>query len=157
MIDNETLASIFKTADLHAKRLRFAMSHLKPLMPISGEYFSHLTEEQIPLFDSFSERFCKLQDLLGEKLFESVLEWAQEPLKGKAFLDKLYVLEKLRIISDANEWKELRDVRNHLSHEYPDDPDKNAEYLNQAFKWAVYLLDCLDRFREFVNKHGANI
>jgi hypothetical protein len=155
MIDNKTLISIFKTADLHAKRLRFARTHLQPLMPISGEQFSNLTEEQIPLFDSFSERFCKLQDLLGAKLFESVLEWAQEPLKGEAFLDKLYALEKLRIIPDANKWKELREVRNKLSHEYPDDANKNANYVNEAFEWAAYLLDCLERFKQFVNKQAS--
>jgi len=48
------------------------------------------------VLDQFSTRFGKLQDLMGAKLFPGVLELTKEPGELKAFIDKLYRLEKNR-------------------------------------------------------------
>lgn len=152
MIDKTILNSVIKTANLHAKRLQFAMDKLQPLMPISGTRFAQLSEQEILLWELFSSRFSKLQDLMGAKLFSLILELSEEPGESDTFIDKLNLLEKIGLIPDARKWRELREIRNHLSHEYPDDPEKNATYLNQAFAIAPYLLQCFETMKAFANK-----
>lgn len=41
-----------------------------------------------------------------------------ESIQGLSFVDKLNLLERVEIIEDAYWWKDLRDLRNKLSHEY---------------------------------------
>jgi len=93
-----------------------------------------------------------LQDLIGTKLFDTVLELSQEPLKGGGFLDKLDALERLGILEKAGVWQKLRQIRHHLSHEYPDKPDVMARYLNEAFEGAKTLLKILSLLKSFIQK-----
>lgn len=153
----ELIYSTLKIADLHATRLKYAMNKLAPEMPISGEKFTHLNDEDVLIFELFSSRFTKLQDIMGAKLFGLVLEFSKEPGEYIAFLDKLYKLEKLNIIPDAQKWLKLRDIRNHLSHEYPDDHDLNAKNFNEAFEEAHFLLDCLNRIKTYVDQIAKKV
>jgi hypothetical protein len=146
------LDSNLKTADLHIKRLEYAIKKLKPLFPISVEHILHLTDEEVLIFELFASRFTKLQDLMGAKLFGQVLDYAAEPGEYIAFIDKVNKLEKLGIIPDAQKWFLLREMRNHLSHEYPDNPELTAKNLNEAFEITNYLLLCLQNIKAFVQK-----
>ncbi|MBA3239026.1 MAG: hypothetical protein H0T62_11860 [Parachlamydiaceae bacterium] len=49
-----------------------------------------------------------------------------------SFLDRLHHLEKLNLLSNAKWWLKLRDLRNHLTHDYPEEPQTMAENINQA-------------------------
>ncbi len=129
----ETLATTLKIADIHAKRLKFAINHLKPIIPISGKHIANLNDEKILFFELYASRFTKLQDLMGEKLFDQVLEYSKEPGEYITFIDKVNKLEKLGLIPDAQKWLLLREIRNYLSHEYPDDPELNAKNINISF------------------------
>lgn len=149
---NELLDSTLRIADLHSKRLKYAMEKLVPSFPISGDHFSRLSDTEIPIFELFSSRFTKLQDLMGAKLFGLVLEEAKEPGEFVTFLDKLHKLEKLGVIPDSQEWLLLREIRNHLSHEYPENPEINAKYFNMAYEKANYLIECLERIKVFLDK-----
>lgn len=148
----EVLALAIETAELHASRLRFAMVQLHKSIPISGEIFAHLSIQDILLFELFTSRFAKLQDLMGGKIFGLVLEQAKEIGPFNTFLDKLYALEKMEVIPEAKKWIYMRELRNLISHEYPDDPEKGARHFNEAFKMASYLLDCLDHIKKFIIK-----
>ncbi len=146
------LDSNLKIADLHAKRLQYAIDKLKSRFPISVEQLISLNDEEVLIFELFSSRFTKLQDLMGAKLFGQVLEYAAEPGEYVGFIDKVNKLEKLGIIPDAQKWFLLREMRNHLSHEYPDNPELTAKNLNEAFDITNYLLLCLQNIKEFVHK-----
>jgi hypothetical protein len=62
-------------------------------------------------------------------------------------IDKLNKLEKLSIIENSSLWFELREIRNHISHEYPDNPSATAKYLNQLYVAIPKLLSILDNIK----------
>lgn len=140
----EVVVLTLETAQTHAKRLSYAMEKLKPYFPMTAEKVTTLTDEQIPLFDLFTNRFSKLQDLMGAKIFNIILEKAGANPDTMMFIDKLNRLEKLGVIESADDWKDLRKTRNHLSHEYPKHPDLTAKFLNEAYKQSKTLFKTLD-------------
>lgn len=72
-------------------------------------------------------------------------------------IDKLNKLEKLQIIESAEVWKKMRNIRNILSHEYPDRPEISAEIFNRAFSYGPMLLDCLEKIKVFLKARNLII
>ncbi len=145
----ETLQSIIEVAQIHAKRLKYAMKKLNSYFPISPETILTLSEDELPLFELYTSRFSKLQDLMGNALYPKLLASTGEPVDEMTFIDRLNRLEKLGVIDDAENWMKMRQIRNHLSHEYPDQPELTAEYLNDAFDFGVTLLPYLEKTIQF--------
>ena len=147
---NETLFEILKTCERHADRLQWAMQQLQIVVPFSSERLTQLTEIELAILDQFSTRFGKLQDAMGAKLFPEVLELTKEPGDLKAFIDKLYRLEKIGAIPSADEWLLMREIRNSFSHDYPDDLMLQAAMLNKAYEFAAQLLDVFMGIKDFI-------
>ena len=146
----ETIAEILIICGRHAERLKWAMTELQVHLPFSVTKLAQLTDVELAILDQFSTRFGKLQDLMGAKLFPEVLELTKEPGDLRAFIDKLYRLEKIGAIPSADEWLLMREVRNTFSHDYPDDPELQAEMLNKAYELAARLLDILNTVSAFI-------
>jgi len=84
------------------------------------------------LLDQMAYRFAKLQDSLGEKVLPTLLELSEEPIEPSApFVQKLERLEKIGLIPSANLWRQLRQIRNSIAHEYPEQPAIKAAVLNR--------------------------
>ena len=66
------------------------------------------------------------------------------------FIDRLNRLEKFGVLDEAENWMKMRQIRNHLSHEYPDQPEIMAEYLNDAFNFGKTLLYYLEATTSFL-------
>ena len=64
---------------------------------------------------------------MGEKLFPAVLDMLGEYKSSLAFKDILNKLEKLEIIPSAQKWMDYREIRNTLTHEYPDNEQEIIE------------------------------
>jgi hypothetical protein len=52
-------------------------------------------------------------------------------------------------IDDAHNWHDFSNMRNHLSHDYPDAPEITAKNLNHAFELVPKLLETLGRLEKF--------
>jgi asparagine synthetase B (glutamine-hydrolysing) len=61
------------------------------------------------------------------------------PDETMSFRDILSKLEKLEIIESSEEWSEVREIRNDISHEYPDDHEKMADALNKSYQKLMFL------------------
>ncbi len=129
------------------------MHQLQPHLPFSKDTLQHLSDVELAILDQFSTRFGKLQDLMGAQLFPAVLELTKEPGDLKTFIDKLYRLEKIGAIDSADDWLLMREIRNAFSHDYPGDPELQAELLNKAFEIAVRLLEVLKKISAFVTPY----
>jgi hypothetical protein len=149
----ETIAEILKICDRHADRLNWAMMQLQNRMPFTGHTLTLLNDVELAILDQFSTRFGKLQDLMGAKLFPAVLEITKEPGELKAFIDKLYRLEKIGAIASADDWLLMREARNTLSHDYPDDQELQAALLNKLYELATQLLDVLSGIKVFIKPY----
>lgn len=119
-----------RECDKHLRYLRSALRGLKPVLPLTGDRYQSLDEAEIKELDQFIFRFTKLQDAMGIRLFPAILNILQEPYEDLSMLDRLNRLEKLNLLASVTEWEQIRELRNRLTHEYPDDPEKNAQTVN---------------------------
>ena len=83
--------------------------------------------------DAFVARFGRLQDTVGDKLLPSLLEALFET-PGPA-IDNLDKAERFGFIESADDWMQMRRLRNQMVHEYIEDPAvlSNALRTGHAF------------------------
>jgi hypothetical protein len=81
-------------------RLNSAYSKIKPIIPLNAKSIKNLSEDQIVFIDQYLYRFAKLQDVIGEKLFPSVLTFIGEDVSKLSFIDIFNRLEQLEIVQD---------------------------------------------------------
>lgn len=146
----ELLTSQLEICQIHAKRLNLAISKIESLYPFSSERILALNEEILAYMELFTSRLGKLQDTLGDKVFTSLLTILGEETNNKSYIDKLNKLEKLGILSSTLWWQDLRNLRNFLTHEYPDNPAFIADNLNTAYVQAKRLLLFMDSLNDYI-------
>lgn len=121
-------------------------------LPISATHFQEFDDDKVAVLEVFSNRFGKLQDAMGAKLFPLTLEIAKEPDEFPAFIDKLNRLEKIGAIPSVDEWLSFRAIRNQFAHDYPEESEQNSATLNLAYSHAQSLLGVLKQVRVFAEK-----
>lgn len=137
-------------ADIQAARLNMALVEVNSLTPISVDILASLPAEKLAFLDMMTTRFSKLQDIIGSKIFPLILELLQED--AITFIDKLNKLEKLGYIDDTNWWIELREIRNKLAHDYPDDQDSISTHLSLVLVKSTELLDFWQNLKNKIKK-----
>ena len=91
--------------------------------------------------DQASYRFMKLQDSLDEKVLPGVLSLTLDPLPPEVpCAEKLQRLERLGVLGSVETWRLLRQVRNALAHDYPDNAALQAAALSRLLKGVSDLL-----------------
>lgn len=125
--------------DQHIHHLEHALGGSNHLFPLDESKIKGLRDEEIAFLDQLIFRFTRLQDTMGNKLFSVGLSSLGEPVEEMTMLDKLHRLEKLSIISNAQKWLSLRELRNEFNHEYPDQDQIKAESLNLLRASITYL------------------
>jgi hypothetical protein len=118
-----------KECHLHKCRIDYALGQLGGKLPLTGQQWQNLDDETVADIDQLLFRYNKLQDAMGQRLFPAILMTGAEWRDEEAFIDKLNRLEKLEAIPSADQWMEIRSIRNRMTHEYPDAPERNAENL----------------------------
>ena len=137
------------TCDRHAARLAWAMETLANQFPLTPEALERLSAIDLAVMDQFVIRYSKLQDAMGAKLLPAVLDLTQEQGELRTFIDKLNRLEKIGALESADKWQELREMRNQFAHDYPNDPEIQANLLNKAYHLAEDLLSALACVKAF--------
>lgn len=84
----------------------------------------------IDRLESFGAKFARMQDTVVDKLVPLLLRVAGE--RTAAAIDNLERLERLELIVSADDWLEMRGLRNRLVHEYIDRPQEMAPALQRA-------------------------
>ncbi|MCB5196107.1 hypothetical protein [Deefgea salmonis] len=132
------LRSIFQSCQLHASTMQNALMQLDQF---DHPDWGNLTMEQRQILDQLAYRFGKLQDTLGMLLLPAICDLAGEAFPPNTpFAEKLQRLERLTVIPSVSEWKTLRETRNTLAHEYPDDPQLSAQLIQQFLTGTQHLL-----------------
>jgi hypothetical protein len=138
----ELLEAQQKICALHAQRLQMALDRLNPFLPFDTHNLNNLDPEHLGYLELLTNRFSKLQDAIGAKIFPLILEALeeQEDISKKTFIDILNRLEKLEILPSTDHWRDMRDIRNHITHEYPENPNLMVINLNKAISFIQDLL-----------------
>jgi hypothetical protein len=153
MLNKESQDIIKKTVtacNRHKKYLLFSREHVRTFFPLDHTRFENLTDTHISYIDQMIFRFSKLQDATGNRLFPAFLKYLGEDTEAMAFRDILFRLEKLEIIPSAAEWLELREIRNLVTHEYPEDIEKVISGLNVFYEKTTILTDWYDRVVKYI-------
>lgn len=129
----------------HFDTMYEAYIDMQSIYPLDQTKIKNLSKDQKRLIDQFLFRFIKLQDTMGNKLFRNTLKILAEDIDKMSFIDILHKLEKLEFLDSAKEWIMLRDLRNDLAHEYDENSQKLAEFINK-----IYL--STDRFKSILQK-----
>lgn len=127
------LEKLFKECDKHLQRINEAYGDMAAFMPLNAVKYDELSKQQVQAIDQYLFRFSKLQDTMGEKLFKLFLARFEESIDRLPFIDILNKLEKYLNMALANEWQDLRKIRNQLAHEYEDDAIEMANMLNLIY------------------------
>jgi hypothetical protein len=129
----ERLNSSLQKCSMHLNRLHYASSQVYKFFPLTSATYFTLSEATIGNFDQLIFRFTKLQDEIGNNTFRLLLEYLQEDIADKPFRDILNILERLNIIESSDTWLSLRELRNDLTHEYPELIDETIDKLNYLY------------------------
>lgn len=92
------------------------------------------------LLDQFAYRYLRMQDDMGTKLIPAILYSLQEPLETMSMIDRLNRCEQLGWIPSADEWGDLRRIRNEFAHDYPEDAEIRFHRLKLAINAAKRLM-----------------
>jgi hypothetical protein len=151
----ELAVGLLRICCIQAGDLAYSIRQLSASAPISPDEMISIARDPDRKIrvDAFIHRFSLLQDLIGAKLFRSVLILDMNEVPP-AMVDVLAAMEKRSLIDSEQTWIALRSARNDLSHTYRDDPTDAARHLNEALRRAPELLDILERVRAYVMRRG---
>lgn len=147
--NQEILNSVLNICDVHVKRIESSLKQVKTIFPITVELLLNIDEQNLLNLEMLSSRFSKLQDLIGVKLFSLVLELAGDHADVPTVIDKVNRLEKIGLDINYKTWAKIREIRNHLSHEYPDNPEITAANLNEFNEYVSKLLQIYQNLKAF--------
>lgn len=122
---------LLKDIDKQFSKIELIVSEIKSYLPLKTEDMEDI--DRIKTIDSFILRFGKIQDIMGEKLFPIFLEELQEYKTSMSLIDILHKLEKLNILN-TDDWIKLRQIRNTMTHEYPDNTNEIIATITSAIE-----------------------
>ncbi len=153
----EILSKRFKKLEKHYLALKDYKNFIDKLIEQKDLYdpniFNTLKIEEKAILDAYLKRFSSLQDFLGAKIFSPLLEIAG--INNGKMSEVLYMVEKEEIIDSLENWIELREVRNELEHDYPENLEKALEDLefciNNFEKIESYYLNSLQFAQKYIH------
>ncbi|WP_422134120.1 hypothetical protein [Endozoicomonas sp. ALD040] len=132
------------------KRMEASLRRLEEHFPLTAQALKSEDEALFEKLDAFRVRFAGLQDCIGNKLFRNLLLMEDE--EGLNMADTLSRMEKRHILSSADSWRKMREIRNVFSHDYPEAESQRAEALNMAWAVAPELIKITDQIEAYLLK-----
>lgn len=138
---------MFKQKEIIAKRL----AHLEKMRgylayssrrmhagEIAGKNLQMLPDADAEILAAFRARFAEYQEHIGKLLKAIALE---EGVRVVGISDVLAFAEKAGMIGGERDWKEPRDVRNAISHEYEEDAETLSVLIGEMLNLVEPLMD----------------
>ncbi|WP_456383313.1 hypothetical protein [Persephonella sp.] len=146
------LNPILEEIGKHDQLLKYEVSKIQELGKLTPEDLEN--PDVIILLDAFIFRFIKTQSTIGEKLFPLFYEY----LTGKnyteaSFIDILNTLEKYGFLS-AQQWQELRKIRNQFVHLYPWELNEKVEAVETAIEKLPVMEDIYLKIKRFLKNEN---
>ena len=102
--------------------------------------------------EAFVGRFGRLQDTVGDKLLPLLLDALGE--KSSAVIDNLDRAERLGLLSSADEWITIRNLRNQMIHEYVEDPAILSSALQTGHAYVPTLIVAASKMVAEIERRG---
>ena len=156
MNNKEILKKRFDKLEKHYIAIKEYKVLIDELLKESNIYdqfvFNTLKPEKRAILDAYLKRFASIQDFLGAKIFSLLLEIAG--INNTKMSEVLSNIEKENIIDSLENWIELREVRNELEHDYPEELQEaldDLKYCIDSFEQLEsYYLNSLNFFKKYL-------
>lgn len=144
---NDHVALIWKKLD-HLGRMRayllYSIEQVQAFMPV--QEWQSLTPDQHESLAALRVRFSEFQEHMG-KTMKAIAQEEEKPVEP--FTAVLLYMEKLGCIDSAQRWKEIRELRNAVNHEYEDDPGMLQQFFVALLASAPEMLRWHDGLQAF--------
>jgi hypothetical protein len=151
---SEHIALIWKKLE-HLLRMRQYLSYsteqVTALLPITD--WQALQPDQHETLAAFRIRFSEFQEHMGKTMKAVAVE---EEKPAEPFTAVLLYMEKLGCIPSVDRWKDIRELRNAVNHEYADDPELLHEFFVQMIKAVPELMTWHEELIKFCKSTYKN-
>ena len=110
---------------------------------------SELTPSDLDAFEALMSRYARVSDMILQKLFRG-LDVVELEDSG-TLLDALNRAEKRGLIESVNDFREIRELRNEITHEYAQ--ENLRPLFNSVLERAPALLEIIRRSREYSRRY----
>lgn len=145
----EHIALIWKKLD-HLARMRkylvYSVDQVQLLLPLQD--WARLEPDQHESLAAFRVRFSEFQEHMGKTMKAVAVE---EEKPSEPFTAVLLYMEKLGCLDSVDRWREIRELRNAVNHEYEDDPQILHEFFEAMLASAPELLRWHEHLLRFCN------
>ena len=104
--------------------------------------------EQQESFEALTSRFARTSDILTQKVFKSLFMLLQEDMK--TIIDMANFLEKLEIVDNADNFLNIREIRNQIAHEYVE-PDVKSLFID-VLHYVPQLKNIINNVKAYYQK-----
>ncbi len=139
----------------HLGRMRGDVQHSigklqGPLVKIERGDVSALTPDERETLSAFTTRFATYQEHIG-KIMKSVA--IEEESATSPFGAILALMEKFNILDSVEKWKDVRELRNSVNHEYEDNANELYQILSNMVNSCPWLFSVDGRLAAFVREN----
>ncbi len=135
-----------------AAALRYSHARVSEFMPLpENSSLDEIEPELLERLEALAARFARMADILVQKLFRAID--AVELVDEGSLLDRLARMEKRGLIESATEWRQIRELRNQVAHDYVVE-DLRSLY-NDIFKYSSDLIALTPIIENYAEKIGS--
>jgi len=132
----------FNRLDQAVKMLKYSLQQCHKI-GIKRDYLL----EELDKFENLTSRFARTSDIYTQKIMKGIIMILRE--EAKTFIDKANLFEKLEI-SNVEDLKLIRDLRNEIAHEYK--VDDITEIFEAVMEYSDKLIEIIEKTKRFVEK-----
>ena len=100
-------------------------------------------------WDALTARFARLADILTQRVFRAI-DVAEFLPPASTFLDRIHRAEKRGLVRSADLWKEIREIRNQIVHEYA--TEDLLALLEDVLQYTPEPLEGVERLKTYQGK-----
>ncbi len=111
----------------------------------------NLTDEEFDAFETLTSRFARVSDMLLRKAFRSLDRLELE--EGGTLIDVLNRAEKRGVIESADSFREIREFRNEIAHEYT--VDGLSQLFSGVLRYTPELFKISENLRTYCERYTS--
>lgn len=139
-----------RAAEGCARRLARSRQILAGAFPLSAATISAPDPALEDGLDAFLKRFEQLVNSIQDELFKVVAMVGDEDLRGLSRREVSELMDRLGVLPSAATFRGLVAIRNRIAHVYPEDPDRQAQNLNEAYDAVPDLFAAWETVRRYL-------
>lgn len=147
----DVLEEALRATALIARNFAESRTAVDRLLPVDEARLASLRRADRVEINAFLLEFLQLAGMLQDKVTRLILVALEQDLTQASRLDMRNMLEKVRALEPERAFGKIVDVRNRVAHDYPLQPARKAEMVNEAFERSGDLLAGYEDITGFAN------